>query len=274
MDVAIARESYPREEGAGATDFGQLRRFNAFLAALHFAQAIAILLLASDFTLPVTTSFIEGPEGGPGEGTPVYNVLVDVPIAPLIAAFLFLAAADHLLVALPGINRWYNCNLENGASYARWWEYSISSSIMIVIIAMFPGIYDLGTLILVAGVNATMIFLGLLMESVNKGPVKENVNWLPFWLGCFAGALPWVVITLFLVSPGTGEAGDVPGFVYGIFISLFVFFNCFAVNMYLQYKRIGPWRNYIFGEYGFMVLSLTAKSALAWQIFQGTLAGT
>ena len=116
-----------------------------------------------------------------------------------------------------------------------------------------------------------MIFCGLLMESVNKGPIKENVNWLPFLLGCFAGAIPWVVITLFLISPGGRSAGDVPGFVYGIFFSLFVFFNCFALNMFLQYKRIGPWRRYIFGEYGFILLSLTAKTALAWQVFSGTL---
>jgi hypothetical protein len=59
--------------------------------------------------------------------------------------------------------------------------------------------------------------------------------------------------------------------VYGIFFSLFVFFNCFAINMFLQYKRIGPWRRYTFGEYGFIFLSLTAKSALAWQVFSGTL---
>jgi hypothetical protein len=59
--------------------------------------------------------------------------------------------------------------------------------------------------------------------------------------------------------------------VYGIIASLFVFFNVFAVNMFLQYKRVGPWRNYLFGERGYILLSLFAKSALAWQVFFGTL---
>jgi hypothetical protein len=250
-----------------------LRVLNALMAAVHFCQAVALLVLSSDFTLPLTSSFLTIPEnaGGPGEGIPEIKTIVDVPIGPLVASFLFVSAVDHLLMSLPGINRWYVRNLESGVSWARWWEYAISSSIMIVVIAMFPGIYDVGALILLAALNATMIFCGLLMESVNKGPVKENVNWLPFWLGCFAGAIPWVVITLFLISPGGRSAGDVPTFVYGIFFSLFVFFNCFAVNMFLQYKRIGPWRRYIFGEYGFIFLSLTAKSALAWQVFSGTL---
>ena len=32
------------------------------------------------------------------------------------------------------------------------------------------------------------------------------------------------------------------------------------------------WRSYVFGEKAYLVLSLVAKSALAWQIFAGSLA--
>jgi len=242
------------------------------MAGVHLSQGIALLLFRSDFTLPLTSSFVTLPEGarGPGEGIQEINKIVDVPLGPLIASFLFISAADHLILSLPRISRWYLRNIEHGVNWARWWEYAVSSSIMIVVIAMFPGIYDIGAIILLVSLNAMMIFCGLMMESVNKGAVKENVNWLPFWFGCFAGAIPWVVITLFLISPGGRSAGEVPAFVYGIFFSLFAFFNCFAINMYLQYKRIGPWRNYVFGEYVYIALSLGAKSALAWQVFSGT----
>jgi len=243
------------------------------MAGLHFFQGLAIVLLSSGFTLPITTSFVTSPDNGPGEGIPQYDKIADITLAPFIATFLFISAADHLLLTLPRVNRWYNRNLQNGVNWARWWEYALSSSIMIVIIGMFPGIYDLGAIILIFALNAMMIFCGLIMESVNKGAVKQQVNWLPFGFGCFAGIVPWIVITLFLVSPGSRSPGEVPGFVYGIFISLFVFFNCFAVNMFLQYKRVGPWRNYLFGEYGYIVLSLAAKSALAWQVFAGTIGG-
>ncbi len=64
---------------------------------------------------------------------------------------------------------------------------------------------------------------------------------------------------------------SVPTFVYGILVSLFVFYNVFPVNMFLQYKRIGPWRDYPYGERGYVMLSLTAKSLLAWQVFAGML---
>jgi len=65
--------------------------------------------------------------------------------------------------------------------------------------------------------------------------------------------------------------GNPPAFVYAIFFSLFVWYGLFALNMWLQYRRIGPWREYLFGEYGYIVLSLTAKSLLAWQVFAGAL---
>jgi hypothetical protein len=257
----------------GSTGWPALRVINALLAPIHLAQAIAILLLSTDFTLPVNSSFVTIPQDatGPGEGIPSIEKIVDVPIGPLVASFLLISAADHFLLSLPRVFGWYRRNLDDGINYARWWEYAFSSSIMIVVIAMFPGVYDIGSIILIASLNAMMIFCGLIMESVNKGAVKQDVNWTPYWFGCFAGAVPWVVITLFLISPGGRSAGDVPTFVYGIFFSLFVFFNCFAINMFLQYKRIGPWRSYIFGEYAYMALSLGAKSALAWQVFSGTL---
>ncbi len=51
----------------------------------------------------------------------------------------------------------------------------------------------------------------------------------------------------------------VPKFVYGIIASLFVFFNVFAVNMFLQYRKIGPWREYLFGERMYILLSLICE---------------
>ena len=69
----------------------------------------------------------------------------------------------------------------------------------------------------------------------------------------------------------SAPARTVPNFVYGIFVSIFVLFNCFAVNQLLQYRAIGRWADYLFGERIYVWLSLTAKSLLAWQIFANVL---
>jgi hypothetical protein len=111
-----------------------------------------------------------------------------------------------------------------------------------------------------------MILFGALQEKYEK---PGHRGWLPFWFGSFAGIIPWIAVVIYVIAPGVSASP--PGFVYGIIVSLFVFFNCFAVNMVLQYKQVGKWRDYLFGEKVYIILSLTAKSLLAWQVFANVL---
>ncbi len=104
-------------EGASSARFGRLRLFNGLMAVLHLAQGMAILALSSGFKLPITTSFVSSPEGGPGAGDPQLEKLLDVPLAPLIASFLFISAVGHFALTLPGVNDWYNRNLERGVNW-------------------------------------------------------------------------------------------------------------------------------------------------------------
>jgi VanZ family protein len=246
----------------------RLRLANLVLAAVLAGQAALIVALGASLTIPITAQWADGP---PGSALLPPETLFDLSVRWAVAAFLLMAALDHLLVATPRIVGWYERNLARGINDARWIEYSFSASLMVVLIATFSGVTDLRALVAVAGVNAAMILFGLLMERSNLGRSRDELDWLPFRFGCLAGAVPWVVIGISLV--GAEVEGSVPGFVWGIFVSLFLFYNSFAVNMWLQYRGVGPWRSYVFGEWGYLVLSLTAKSALAWQIYAGALAG-
>ena len=136
-----------------------------------------------------------------------------------------------------------------------------------VLIALLTGVSDGAALGAIAGVNASMILFGLLMEHYER---PGRPGWLPFIFGSITGIVPWLVVGLYLWSPQV--AATPPGFVFGIYVSLFLFFNVFALNMVLQYRQVGRWREYLFGERVYILLSLTAKSALAWQVFAGTLA--
>jgi hypothetical protein len=244
----------------------ELRRWNLGVGLVHLAQAVVIVTVANDFAIDVASKVATGPPGTPlTEEVTFFGVRY----GPAIALFLALAAVDHLLMATPPVRGWYERNLRRGINYARWIEYSISASVMVVLIAMLTGITDLYALIGLFGVNAAMILFGMLMEMVNRD--SERVTWWPFVFGCFAGAVPWITITIAIVV-SSSEGDGVPGFVYGIFVSLFVLFNCFAINQWLQYRRRGRFADYLFGEKAYLVLSLVAKSALAWQVFGGTLA--
>lgn len=246
------------------TNFAQLRRFNLAAGILHFLSAGAVIALSNGFSLPVSASYMAGP---PGSTEPAQLVhLLDIRMSWLIGAFFFLSSIAHFAVAGPRRAK-YEANLSNTRNPYRWIEYSISSSLMILAIGQLTGIADAPALISLVGVNASMIGFGWIQERYEK----PGGSLMPFWLGCGAGIIPWLAIGVYLVAPGADV--HAPGFVYAIYVSLFAFFNCFALVQYLQYRKIGRFSDYVIGEKTYLVLSLAAKSLLAWQIFSATLAG-
>ncbi len=267
MAAQTTMETTADSRSLADSETNRLRLYNLAIGLLHLVQAVAMVLLSNDFSLPVTRSFLTGPPGT----APTQEAWFDIPLGYAVAAFLLLAAIDHLLMTVPAVNRWYIGMIANERNDARWIEYSVSASLMIVLIAMITGVSDIGALIAIAGVNSSMIFFGLLQEVISR-PSENRVNWMPYIYGCFAGAIPWVVIAL-QVASAEAKGGGPPTFVYAIIVSLFVLFNSFSVNMLLQYKRVGPWRDYVFGEKAYIVLSLVAKSLLAWQVFANVLVG-
>lgn len=247
------------------TTFSKLRQLNLIAAALHGLSAIAVVSLANSFALPVNATFWAG---DPGANAPQQHVhFFSLPMAWLIAAFFLLSCAAHLVVATTQRPR-YEANLALHRNPYRWLEYSLSSSLMIVAIAQLTGISDVAALVALVGANAAMIGFGWMQERYEA----PGGGLQPFWLGCVAGAVPWVAIGIYLISPGASQ--HAPGFVYGIYVSLFLLFNCFAAVQYLQYKKVGRFSDYLVGEKTYLVLSLVAKSLLAWQIFASTLAAT
>jgi hypothetical protein len=251
-----------------ADRFGSLLRLNRGVGLAHAAQAVAILVLAEAASLPVDVTYLAGPPGSGDYSGPVN--LFDLRIDLAVVLFLLLAAADHIAVASPPARGWYRRNVTRGINPARWWEYSISASLMVVLIAMLAGITEATALIALFGVNAAMILFGLVMERTNLG--RATVEWRPFVYGCIAGAVPWIAIGLQL-AVSQAEGDGVPGFVFAIFVTLFLLFNTFAVNMWLQYRGRGRWADPLFAERVYLFLSLIAKSALAWQVYAGALAG-
>ena len=236
----------------------RLRVWNIGVGLVLAVQAAMIAMLTNNFALPVTATFMSGPPGTDPELYQWFNISTGWGVF----AFLAISALALLIIASPPVFGWYKRNLLESRNYGRWIEYFFSSSIMIVLISQICGISDIAALLAIFGINASMILFGALQEKY-ENPGKPS--WLPFWFGSFAGIIPWIGIVIYVIAPGVSVSP--PGFVYGIILSLFIFFNCFAVNMILQYKKVGPWRDYLFGEKVYIILSLTAKALLAWQVF-------
>ena len=253
--------------------FKKLNMWNWAMALLHAAQGVAVLVLSkSDSLFPVTTNYLTTDTLASAEGSPVLvqaqRNLFDVNLAYIVAAFFFMSAIAHLIIATVYRSR-YEHNLTHGINKARWYEYGISASTMMIGIAMLSGVSDISILILIFSGTLVMNLCGLIMEIHNQ--TTKKTNWISYTVGTVAGIAPWIVVGLYLWGSNQYGAGDIPTFVYYIYASIFVLFSSFAVNMYLQYKGRGRWSDYLYGERAYMILSLVAKSALAWQIFAGTL---
>jgi Heliorhodopsin len=239
-----------------------LRKWNIALAVLHAVQAVLVLALASDFAITVTSTY---PQGPPGTRLTTPEGLFDVAIGPAIAAFLLLAAFDHLATATFA-RRTYETDLACGINRFRWVEYSLSATLMVLLIGFYSGLTDITTVLAVAGANVAMILFGWLQERMNP-PGRTTTTMTPFWFGTIVGMAPWIAIWVNVIG-----AVEVPTFVYGIVIAELIFFFSFGLNQWLQYRGVGRWKSYVYGEQAYLVLSLIAKSILAWQIYGGSLA--
>ena len=251
--------------------FEVLKKWNLRAGIVHLVQAVLMLLASQlvprirDFRLELTTAFQDYDDVQRKLVTNVKDI-GSVPIGPLVSVFLFMSAVAHLLVVSPMYFETYCDDIRRGINRARWYEYALSSGLMIVLIAMLFGCRDLASLLLILAVNACMNLFGLMMEVVNQ--YTTSTDWMPFWFGCFAGLWPWIVALMYFL--GGGNYDKIPDFVYGVFVSYAVFFNTFPINMVLQYRKVGRWADYRYGELWYVFLSLGSKSLLAWVVFGGT----
>ena len=245
-----------------------LRRFNAIMGGLHLIQGILMIVLSNETTYPVYTNYL-AVDTQTFSLNPNPQLVYELRFGPAVALFLLLSALAHFALATFGY-KWYVAQLKKGMNPARFYEYALSSSLMIVLIGMLVGIWDLGTMIVMFGINAMMNLFGIMMELHNQ--TTKKTDWTAFIYGCIAGIIPWIVIVLYFLGSLSSSDAKPPAFVYAIVPTLFVFFNIFALNMFLQYKKVGRWKDYLFGERMYIVLSLSAKTVLAWLIFAGTLA--
>lgn len=184
----------PVASGVTPERLASLRTWNLGLAGLHAIQAVLIIVLSGSFAITVVSTF---PEGPPGTRVPAAESLFDVRIgiAIAIAVFLGLAALDHLVTTTVARST-YEAGLRSGINRFRWVEYSLSATLMVLLIGFYSGITNITSVIAIAGANVAMILFG-----------------------------------------------------------------------WLQYRGVGRWTDYVYGEKAYLVLSLAAKSLRAWQIY-------
>lgn len=223
------------------------------LAALHLAQALLVLVVASDVMLDVTHQV----------GADAAVPLTSVSVGAAMAAY-FLAAALHHGLCATVLNRVYEADLRRGRNRIRWAEFAVGAPLLMLLIALYTGVTDVSALVVVGASTIVMICCGWMQEALNP-PTRRTTTMVPFWAGVLASAVPWAIVAGQMIG-----SSATPEFGISIFLSLFILWASFGVNQWLQYRQVGPWADYLHGERAYLALSLVAKSALAWQIVAGT----
>lgn len=250
------------------------------LALFFVAQATVQFLLSKSISIGITQSH---PTGIPWQSTYVLNTnLFALNPAYLTSSFLLLTGLAHLGYYFLSLNeskpKYVYTNLEDGVDkpsygipFFRWIEYSITSTIMIVVISLISGITDITSIIGVVFCNASMIYTGILIDRLVDRKDYQNA-WAAFWIGTFAGIGPWVSIFVTLsLSP------IVPAFVYAITLSIFFFFFSFGIlEAVIIYASTNPNNTFCCctstgiikkKEFMFLLLSFSSKSLLSWLVF-------
>jgi len=249
-----------------------LYTWNKWLALLYAAQGVAILMAGATYSLPITTSFLTKDTFTSKAGetpvlAPAIRHLFDLNLVYVVAAFLFVAAIAHIIYATIYRDR-YERELAVRVNRARWAGFGITGAVMVLVISVIVGIQDISLLVSLTGLILIASLSGLAIEVYSRGTPRRRLPYVTAWIAC---ALPWLAIGTFLLNANIYGSGNIPTYVYGIVISIFILFIGFALNTYYQYKSRGKWADYLYGERINSILLFIAASALAWQVFAGVL---
>ncbi|MFM7829077.1 MAG: heliorhodopsin HeR, partial [Actinomycetota bacterium] len=132
-------------------EIDKVKRLNLIAGALHLVSMLAILALANDAKLPVNATYLTEAPGTGNFSDPIN--LFNLKIGYMVAAFLALSAFFHFFIISPSMFGKYTAGLKNHINVFRWVEYSLSSTIMSIVMFQLNGTADYIALMGIAGVN-------------------------------------------------------------------------------------------------------------------------
>jgi hypothetical protein len=266
-----------------------LLRFNWFAAAAHLAAAILSMIFLKRKSVPMyklqfdasvpATSDLDYPQELVPSGTTTN-------IKSLTIAFFFITAIAHVLYATDFFGKgWYTSVVFGfGWNPFRWFEYSVTASIMIFIISVIAGNKEQTAAWTVALITVGLMFQGytnereihqnLLAKSFAEAKVDPYIVWgnfLPAWL---LYGIKWYIIfkALFALQDDVKQqtSGTLNGKITLLVWLQFLFFTMFGVVQSVQVsmwaRKIQPSVPYLNFEVAYIWLSLIAKVGLGLSV--------
>ena len=153
----------------------------------------------------------------------------------LVISFHFLSAFFQGIVMLP-IGYDYKRNVKTSRNWIRFVEYSISASIMLVIIALLNGITDLHILVSIAVLTASCQVCGGLAEYIYE--FNMGIKWILHFNGWLTFGCAYGIIFRAFFASVEDSAVPPPDFVYVIVFLIFGLYASFGFVQLIEFSCI------------------------------------
>lgn len=251
--------------------------YHGVAATVFAVQTLALSVLASKspYWAPVCEAENVRPSGGVAI---VFARPSALPLHVITPLFLAAAAVDHAICFF-GSKSWYRPLMIEGRGWVCWIEYAVSAALMNVSIASLCGVCSVVVLSLVALCTSLMMLFGYLGERLAARQTRDKeLEWIAFAAGSLLFLFAWLAPTEAFFRAVRG--GGVPGFVVAIFLTMFVAEGAFGANALAWVAAERPvspsetLKQNLAYESRKILLSLTAKTLLAWLQYGGVYAAT
>lgn len=273
--AAVAVDSVKKQRSGGLFGFlkgneAGLNKFNLVLSFLYLVQAIAIIMLSKQASLPVTSMYGTEDSLATGSGEIVsaqaIRHLFDVSLPYILAVMLLIPAVLHF-VSANVFGAQYKKDVQVGRNRFRWIDYSVGGGLALLVVAMLSGVRDIASLLMIAGLNIGVYLLAPIIESAGARGDARTARLRN--AGLLLGALPLVTIALYAISSLTYGDDALPLYLYGLY-AVTILLGLFLASRLLAFSR-SKVTDYPYADRQFSLAGLLAKSAVAWIVFAGLL---
>ena len=239
----------------------RLRTFNRAAATAHLLLAAglvyALVLLGEPVSLDGAAAVLFG-----GRDVSVSAGQSTLFIGVALILFLLVSTVMHVRVSAATAFH-YTIGIKNGHNTYRWVDFALSSSLLLWVLAEITAIAHTGAFLVLLCANVALLVLGARLE---KTDASGRALYTGLLVGALLAALPWLALLFYVMGSGsTGETRPAV-FVFSLVLTVFITTAAFTLNQLLPRFRVGPWRDFVFGEGVYIVLNLVTKAALAGQI--------
>lgn len=247
-----------------------LGAWNKWVALLYLAQAVALVVAAKTYALPVTVTYLAkdtfaSQEGKDAVYAPAVRHLLDLNITYALVAILLVAAIVHGMYATIYKKR-YEAELEAGVNRLRWASYGVVVSGITTVVALTIGLNDV---MVIAPVIVLVLLSCLAGLAVEVYAQRKNRRRLALVIAGVAAVAPWALFATSISIAGVVSNDNLPAEAYGVVIAPVVALIMFAVAFILRFRGRGKWQQYMHAERSYSMVLFVLVTLVTWILFVG-----